>query len=232
MNLKEYLKNPLGIEENLLELFNRESDLIIFDIGCCEAEETIRYSRIFPRSMVYSFEPVLENYEISIQNINEYGLSDRCKIFNIALSNFDGESDFYVSQGNPGDIIITQDWRYGNKSSSLLKPREVLIHYPWLNFDVTKKIQTKKLKTFCHEQSIESIDYIHMDVQGAELMVLEGADDFLKNIKCIRAEFEDVELYEGQPLKNNLIEFLESNNFTIIKETLSHLSGDLLAVKK
>ncbi|MEZ4799098.1 MAG: FkbM family methyltransferase [Flavobacteriales bacterium] len=49
-------------------------------------------------------------------------------------------------------------------------------HTEWLEFKNTLEVSTMKLIDFCSSKlNISNIDFIHMDVQGAELMVLKEA---------------------------------------------------------
>ncbi len=231
MNLKEYIEKPSEIQNELLRYLSGIDDLIIFDIGACEGEETIKYSRLFPDSKIYSFEPIPSNYKKSIQNLSEYNITNAC-LYEVALSDSTGEADIFVSEGHPEYLKKTEDWDYGNKSSSLLPAQELTNYYKWLNLSNTMKVKTLTLYDFCIFNGIKKIDFIHMDVQGAELIVLEGAREYLDKIKMIWLEVGIVELYKGQPLKNSVIEFLNNNGFEIIKDTCNNVSGDMLCIKK
>ena len=44
---ESYINSPVEIENELLHFFNKKEPLIIFDIGACEAEDSIRYSDLF-----------------------------------------------------------------------------------------------------------------------------------------------------------------------------------------
>ncbi len=55
-----------------------------------------------------------------------------------------------------------------------------------------------------------------MDVQGAELMVLEGLGAVLDHVEAVWLEVERVELYKGQPLVDDVHEFLCKNGFELI----------------
>lgn len=231
MNLNEYLNMPIEIGQELSQIFPKEESIIIFDIGACEAEDTIKYSRFFPNSKIYSFEPIPNNFNKGLKNLEDYSVKN-AELFKLALSNSDGEAEFFVSEGHPDYLAKQDDWDYGNKSSSLLPAKDLSAHYNWLNLNNSIKVETMKLSSFCKNNNIDKIDFIHMDVQGAELMVLEGAEDFLDKIKAIWLEVELVELYKGQPLKNAVVEFLSKHGFSVIKDTCNHISGDILCIKK
>lgn len=69
-----------------------------------------------------------------------------------------------------------------------------------------------------------------MDVQGAELMVLEGAGDFISSIKAIWLEVSKVHFYKNQPLENDVRRFMDLNNFILIKNEVYGEQGDQLYV--
>lgn len=85
-----------------------------------------------------------------------------------------------------------------------------------------------RLEKYVADKNIKSIDFAHIDVQGAELMVLEGAGSFLQNVKLIWMEVEAVELYKNQPLKNDVEAFMKKNNFINILDTVNSVAGDQL----
>jgi len=127
------------------------------------------------------------------------------------LSSKKGEATFYVSSGQPENKEKLSDgsYEFGNKSSSLFKPGKTKEVHPWLKFKETITIKTETLDNFCRSKSISNIDFIHMDVQDAELMVLQGGVNMLPNVKSIWLEVEKIALYKKQALKNNIEKFLD-----------------------
>jgi len=230
MNINEYLKAPVGHEIITKKILFKNDKLTIFDIGSCEGEDSIRYKKKFPNSNVYAFEPLNENLKKIRRNLKSYNCTS-VVVVPFALSNITGEAEFHVSSGSPSDKENSESWDYGNKSSSLLAPKEVKSKVPWLKFDKRIKIRTVTLKEFCRSNSIDSIDLIHMDVQGAEKMVLEGAGDMLHKTKCIWLEVEKVELYRGQPLQADIEEFLTGKGFTKVLDDGREYDGDQLYVR-
>jgi hypothetical protein len=101
-------------------------------------------------------------------------------------------------------------------------------HTSWLQFNKKVEVETKRLEDYVKSKNVDCIDFAHIDVQGAELMVLEGAGSFLKNIKLIWMEVEAVELYKNQPLKNDVERFMQKNNFINILDTVNEVAGDQL----
>jgi FkbM family methyltransferase len=205
--------------------------LTIFDIGACEAEDSIRYSNLFPNAKIYAFEPVPENFHKAIENIIHYQKSNQIFIYPFALNDKEGEFEFYVSSGKPMIENKISDWDFGNKSSSLLKPGKIKHIHEWLKFDRIIKVQTKTLKRFCSENNINKIHLLHLDVQGAELNVLKSAGEVLFETDLIWLEVSVVELYKNQALEKDIRNFLNPK-YELILSRMEGSSGDQLYVNR
>jgi len=231
MTRDAYIRSPLPIAEELQTLFNSLDPLVIFDIGACEGEDSIRYGREFPNARIYAFEPLPSNMTTLKRQVAAYGAT-QVEAFPIALSDERGTATFYVSSGSPENLPSTEDWEYGNKSSSLLPPAELREHYPWIRFEQSIEVDTDTLAGFCAARGIGRIDFIHMDVQGAELKVLRGAGDLLRGVRAIWLEVEKVALYAGQPLADEMQQFMNANGFVKRKDTVGEVTGDHLYVRE
>lgn len=220
-------------EKVLTNLFDTNNKLIFFDIGSCEGLSSVRYLNIFKKCNIYAFEPIPNNFSEVLKNKKKHGL-DNLHAYEIGLSSKKGTATFYVSSGKPPNKDTPEDnsTDFGNKSSSLFKPGKTKEVHPWLKFKESITIKTDTLENFCLEKKVETIDFIHMDVQGAELMVLQGANSMLKNIKSIWLEVEKVPLYEGQALKTDIENFLIKNNFKLILNKVNHIAGDQFWVRQ
>jgi FkbM family methyltransferase len=230
-NLDSYLNIPLACQESLMKYFSSDEALTIFDIGSCEGEDSIRYARLFPNSRIFAFEPVPENFRKILKNLEVYKINS-VSCWQEALSDRQGTSVFFQSSGNPENVEKNDGWDYGNKSSSLLKPDKLKDTHKWLKFEKQLNVKTNTIENFCRENNIGVIDYIHMDVQGAELKVLKGAGEFIRKIKAVWLEVESLSLYEGQPLKKDVELFFNRNGFAKKLDTVGDLSGDQLYINR
>lgn len=221
----------LETQEKLLKtILKNDENIILFDIGACEGESSIRYARLFPNAKIYTFEPLPSNFELVKKNIEEYK-ANTINPFQLCLSNTIGETTFYVSSGKP-ENANDNNWDYGNKSSSMLAPAKTKEVHSWLKFENTITVQTSTLKQFCNDNKIKSIDFIHMDVQGAELMVLQGTQELIQHINMIWLEVEAVELYKNQPLKDDIENFMLTNGFLKLEDTVYTTAGDQFWARK
>lgn len=229
-NRDAYIQSPVEIEKELLFLLDKDKVKTVFDIGACEAEDSIRYARLFPKANVYAFEPRPDNILKGQQFLNHYNCT-QVVLENIALSDTNGKAEFYLSEGQPEGAKSHEDWDFGNKSSSLLPPSEEMKkHTEWLQFKSKIEVNTLRLEDYARKKQLSEIDFAHIDVQGAELMVLKGAGDFLKKIKLIWMEVEAVELYKGQPLKTEVEAFMKAKGFVNVLDTVNAVAGDQLYV--
>jgi FkbM family methyltransferase len=215
MNTREqYVSTPLEIEAELLEIFGRNDPLVIFDIGSCEGLDSIRYARLFRNATVYAFEPRQDNIAQMLDNLALFNCQS-VHVMPEALGNRRGKATFYLSSGQPQNRNDLETWDYGNKSSSLLAPNRALTgrYWNWLRFDRTIEVPTNTIDNFCKERRIASIDFIHIDVQGAELMVFQGAERMLASVRAIWTEVSEETIYEKQPLRWRIERFLRSARF-------------------
>ncbi|MBD2654401.1 FkbM family methyltransferase [Synechocystis sp. FACHB-383] len=131
----------------------------------------------------------------------------------IALSDKVGERTLYVTQ-NP-------------MCSSLYPPNEpYLARFQGLpelvNLDFSIGLETTTLDEFCREARINQIDFLQVDVQGADLSVLEGGQEILKTIFAVQIEVEFSHLYEGQPLFADVDVYLRKRDFTLFDLATSY----------
>lgn len=227
---EKYILSDTPLKADLLKLFKKKEELIIFDVGGCEGEESIRYSRLFPNSTIYIFEPLPKNQDLIKEHITKYKVNN-IRFMPLALSNKIGEATFYVSSGHPEEQPKDLDWDFGNKSSSLLEPNQASSP-DWLDFRETIQVKTITLKKLIEDYNIKTIDFVHMDVQGAELNVLIGAEHYIKDIMSIWLEVSNVELYKGQPVTKNIKDFMKSNGFCLIKSEFEGDVGDQFYINK
>jgi len=105
--------------------------------------------------------------------------------------------------------------------SSLYPPNETYLErfagLPELvNLDFSFEIDTTTLDNFCQEEGANEIDFMQIDVQGADLDVLEGAKKVLNcGTLAIQIEVEFSHLYTNQPLFADVDTFLRKHDFTL-----------------
>jgi FkbM family methyltransferase len=203
---------PLEILNDLVDVFGPDGPARIADIGACDCLSSIKYVMTFPKTFVMAFEPRQDNCTEASVNVGLYGMIGQVTILKYALGDRDQKGvTFYQSFGQ-AEWVKNNDT--GNKSSSLLPPKEHLKEHLWCKFKESK-CDMVTLDSF----HFKPFDFIHIDVQGAELQVFKGAEEALKSVRAIWCEVSNVELYQGQPMKGEVETFLECRGFRKTKDT-------------
>jgi FkbM family methyltransferase len=74
----------------------------------------------------------------------------------------------------------------------------------------TRQIQTRRLDDFAETAGA---DFLKVDVQGGELLVLQGAVERLRRVLAVHVEVEFLPLYKNQPLFADIDVFLRAQGF-------------------
>lgn len=187
--------NELSGEYRVLRILAKNNPKVVFDIGANVGNWTKKLKQYSPKSVVYSFEPIPQTFETLCRNLKEEKM---VYPHQIALSDREGtlEFNFYPSNSYFSSI-------YKTTFDS--------------NFQ-TLSVNTISGDTFCDEQNIDEIDFLKIDVEGAENKVLVG---FLKRIKegkikAIQFEYGPQNV-ESRFLLKDFYDLLERNGYRIGK---------------
>lgn len=141
--------------------------------------------------------------------------------------------------GNEDDVDVTFHITNNMQSSSILPLKTHLIEHPWVHEIKTQNSKMITINTLFSRYAIQyaiqedAFDFINLDIQGAELMALQGATKILPHIRSIYTEINVKELYEGCAQLTDLDIFLGKHGFTRVEEVItSHGWGDAFYVKK
>ncbi|HEX2826750.1 MAG TPA: FkbM family methyltransferase [Burkholderiales bacterium] len=81
----------------------------------------------------------------------------------------------------------------------------------------TSTIRTTALDDFVRDSGIGPVDFIKLDIQGAELEVLEGGSGTLERVLAVVSEVMFVPLYKNQPLYGDIDAYLRRQGFMLHK---------------
>lgn len=196
------------INNFIINIPNKTKEYIIFDIGARDCIQSIEFYKHFPNAKIYAFECNPNTLDICKQNIENY--KDRITLIEGAVCNYDGEIIFYPI--NQQQTITS--WKDGNPgASSLFKSngKYTIEHY------VQDEIITNchRLDSIMIKYNIPHVDIIWMDLQGAELLAMNGLGKYLQNTKYIYTEVSHKEIYNNQCMFTEFNDFMKINNFSI-----------------
>lgn len=154
---------------------------IYCDVGACKGEYTDFFTKIAVEGKVFAFEINPKNYN----SLLKYE-SKNCKIEKLAVTNTNGEIiDVY---GNYTDDYQSSIFNYDVG----YKPLEII-----------DRVETITLDKYFENQKV---DFIKIDVEGAEFQVIQGALNTIRNCKLVIIECHFDEDWE------KIHEFLKKNN--------------------
>lgn len=120
---------------------------------------------------------------------------------------------YFIGDGSDRTFYLTAY----SQTASLYKPNEAIINLFQTLPQLKRVIETTPVKTHRLDDltEIKHIDYLKLDVQGAELDCLRGATRLLKDVLLIQCEVEFIEIYEKQPLFADVDSFLRAHGFML-----------------
>ena len=100
-----------------VDRLTQKSNLIFMDVGTYDGKDSLEFSQLFPDSVVYSFEADTRSVEVFKEVV---GKTKNIKLIQTALSNVDGNIEWYASKSDTRRHYDFQDdW---SASSSIKKP--------------------------------------------------------------------------------------------------------------
>ncbi len=137
---------------------------------------------------IFSFEPVTITNNIFIKNLKINNIKN-CQIIKCALGNANKKIDIFINKKHLGASSIFKNKKRNKKET----------------------VEQIKLDDFIKKNNIKKIDFIKVDIEGAERYFLEGAKETIKKFKpkisiCTYHFIDDKEIITNF-LKNNVPEY-------------------------
>ncbi|XWK86759.1 MAG: FkbM family methyltransferase [Phormidium sp.] len=189
-----------------------EITMTIFNVGSRKVSSQDDYGSqdwgIFaPNLVIYAFDADADACEIANADLASRQVNWTEKHIPLALSDTGGEATLYVTQHPMCSSLFPPNEAYISRFSELIE---------YMSLDFTIDIETTTIEAFCQGEGITEIDFLKVDVQGADLKVLQGAKEILESsVLAIQAEVLFCELYQNQPLFGDVDRFLREREFTL-----------------
>lgn len=160
-----------------------------------------------PNLIIYGFDADPDACEAAEAKLAAEQINWKEKHIPLALSKSIGEANLYVTKGLDCTSLYPPN-------ESFVKRFRIFKRSFELDFTVT--LETTTLDAFCQEEDIQNIDFLQIDVQGADLDVLQGASELLKrSVLGIEIEVEFSPLYINQPLFSDIDIYLRKEGFSL-----------------
>ena len=180
-----------------------EKNSCFWDIGANIGLYSI-YAAKTRQSNVYAFEPSVFNLEILARNIHRNNVEKLVKLVPLALSLKNGFKDLLISNTEWGGALSAFGQNFGSDGKNI-------------KAELQYRIMGVSANTFLNMKHIPQPQYIKIDVDGIEHLIIQGADQVLKNVKSILVEINDD--FDEQSRKSN--QLLKKLGFQLIEKKLT-----------
>lgn len=173
-------------------------DAVIVDLGANVGYTMAHFAYLYPDSLIYGVEMDYSNFLLAQKNLAM--LTNQCKLIHAAVWHENGK------------INYTGDQAWGFK----------------IDYEKTMNMSeggtpAKTLDTIFKEFGLDKVDYIKMDIEGAEKFVLENAEKWIDRVKMLK-----IEIHPPATI-NESLKILERYGF-LVKKDMCHPSA-ITAIK-
>lgn len=188
-------------EEILMKQIEYNKIDLIFDIGANEGQFSELLFNLGYKGKIVSFEPLSEVHKKLIIRSGKFSgweVAEKC-----AVGETNEETEINISKNTLSSSVLKI-----KKEHTDAEPESVITG--------TEKIKVYKLDTIGKKYSGSAKNiFLKIDTQGYEEKILNGAAEFLKNVKGLLVETSLVPLYEGQALFKEILSKVESAGFEL-----------------
>ena len=175
---KQAIRSGTFFEEHFLRYLRDNkvigSNSVVMDIGACVGNHTVYFSKIIGVKKVISIEPTLQSFKALQRNV-ELNSLDNVVCKRVVVSSNDGMAKCFVKK--PDNIGANRWVPVGENAKPLFGPDGKAY-----NADITEDsiyVKTVTLTDIVNEK----IDFIKMDVEDAENMIIETGKDVIREYR-------------------------------------------------
>ncbi len=201
-----FTKEPETLE--WIDSFEEKEKLIFWDIGANIGLYSIYNSLKHPKSTTIAFEPSSSNLRILSRNISINNLEKNIKIIPTPLTN---KKNIFQEMKERQFVEGSALHSFGEK-----------FNYEGKEFKPTMKYNLlgTTMNYFIENSILDIPDYIKIDVDGIEHLIIHGGDKFLNNEKVKSLSIEINENFKEQ--YDKILNLMEKFNFRIVHKKNSN----------
>jgi len=171
----------------------------VVDVGANKGQFSLVVRGVFPQVVIHSFEPLSTPAKIFSKIFRN---DSRTHLHNCAIGEYSESVDMHVSKSDDSSSLLP----ISERQSSL---------FPGTEEHHIDTVKISPLRSLVSDEDIVGTALLKIDVQGFELNVLKGCNPLIKKFKYIYVECSFVELYEGQALVSEIVDYLSDSGFVL-----------------
>lgn len=185
---------------NKIKLLQHHNITTLLDVGANTGQYAYYTRHAGYKHKIISFEPISEAYYL----LKAFAKNDpKWDTVNAAIGDTDGEIEINIAANLQSSSILDMKARHTEAA-------------PESAYTGKEKVRIHKIDTIINQYSGNLNEtFLKIDTQGYGRRVLLGAEQSLKEIKGIQIELSLVELYDGETLFREMINFVLDQGFTI-----------------
>jgi FkbM family methyltransferase len=190
----------------------------VLHLGASTGQERDAYDT-YCKGLVIWVEAIPKVYLDLQQNIKSY---PQQTAHNACLSNVDGDEVVFNVSNNE------------SQSSSILELGVHALIHPEVHYVEQIAMKTQRVDTLLKDVDVSTINFLNVDLQGAEHLAIEGMGDLIKNIDYALLEVNMKETYKGCMLIEELDYFMLQRGFERVEtgEWVAETWTDALYIRK
>lgn len=199
-----FSKEPETLEwiNNFENYLGKDKQIIFWDIGGNIGLYSIYAALKYKNIDITTFEPSTSNLQTLSRNISTNNLNEKIRVCQIPLTNKSNSFlMFKESQFQEGGAFNVFGENFDYEGNKFVQENSYKIYGTSINFFLDNKI-------------LEIPDYIKIDVDGIEHLILLGADNYLKNSKIKSFLIEINDRFTQQ--RDQILDIMKRNNFKIL----------------
>ena len=168
----------------------------VLDVGANKGQFALFATARFPKARIFSFEPLpraAAKFDLVFRQ------NSRVKMMRAAVSRERGTLTMHVTEHDDSSSALP----VGTAQRKIFNTREI----------EQCEVPCGPLADFVADGELGSRNLLKIDVQGLELEVLRGAAPLLGRFAAIYCELSFVELYVGQALADEIVDFLAGHGY-------------------
>ena len=122
------------------------------------------------------------------------------------ISGQTGRQTLYIPRDPQSASLLIHDTAIGEKFDKL----------QFFEVDRIEDIQTLSLTDALTEAGLNSIDYLKIDIEGAELSVFESSSEVISDVLAVKTEVSFIPFRKDQPLAGDIDQFLRQRGFELM----------------
>ncbi|WP_411288964.1 FkbM family methyltransferase [Phenylobacterium sp.] len=146
---------------------------VCLHVGASDGRHSYVMTQVAPKAFIHAFEPSAFTFQVLQTCIRWHGISDRVTVVHAAAAETSGEMLLVTPKKMSGRMGRAYAFVSHTAPNGPARPD---LEDQGMDIQPTPVV---RLDDYCAEQGIERVDFIRMDIEGAEQKALEGAQGVL-----------------------------------------------------